>query len=394
MKLHDVIVIGAGPVGSYLAYKLSDMGSQVLVLERGERPGEKVCCTGIVGKECVSSFPIDESVILRWANSATLFPPSGRPLRLRREEKQACIIERPAFDLTMASKARVRGAQYIFNSPVCSIEVRDKTVSVEVEQGGQRYSFEARAVVIASGFGSKLTERIGLGKTGDFVIGAQTEVLVTDCNEVEVYFGREVAPGFFAWLVPTSPGKALVGLLSRQSPGLYLRKLLGFLSAEGKVVSADDKLNFGGIPLKPLRRTYGERLIVVGDAAGQVKPTTGGGIYYGLLCAETAAHILREALASNDLSARNLARYERGWKKRLNRELRSGYWARKLYERLSDGQIDRIFDIIKSAGIDKALLEAEDLSFDWHGEIILRLLGHKALAKAVHIIKMPLLLRR
>jgi len=93
MKLHDVIVIGAGPVGSYLAYKLSDMGSQVLVLERGERPGEKVCCTGIVGEECVSSFPIDESVILRWANSATLFPPSGRPLRLRREGNQraACF---------------------------------------------------------------------------------------------------------------------------------------------------------------------------------------------------------------------------------------------------------------------------------------------------------------
>ncbi|MEE9173415.1 MAG: NAD(P)/FAD-dependent oxidoreductase, partial [Thermoplasmata archaeon] len=81
---------------------------------------------------------------------------------------------------------------------------------------------------------------------------------------------------------------------------------------------------------------------MVGDAAGQVKPTTGGGIYYGLLCAEIAADTLNGALAGNDLSAENLAEYERRWKKKLGRELRVGYWARKLYERLSDGQIDRI----------------------------------------------------
>jgi len=219
-------------------------------------------------------------------------------------------------------------------------------------------------------------------------------VPVTGIDEVEVYFGEKVAPSFFAWLVPTSPGKALVGLLSRRNPGLHLRKLLTSLLAEGKIASADGTLNYGGIPLKPLKRTYGERLIVVGDAAGQVKPTTGGGIYYGLLCADTAANILKEALESNDLSAKNLSRYQRGWKKKLGRELRAGYWSRKLYERLSDGQIDRIFAIIESSGIDRALLESEDLSFDWHSEFVLRLLGHRAVAKALEMIKIPLLLRR
>jgi len=394
MKLLDVIVVGAGPIGSYLAYKLADMGYEVLVLERGERLGEKVCCTGIIGQECASAFPIDESVILRWANSATLFSPSGKPLRVWRERNQACIIDRPAFDLAMAGKAQGRGAQYILNSPVWDIEVGDNGVTVKANRQGEKSNFKARAAVIASGFGSGLTERLGLGKSSDFVTGAQTEVPVTGIDEVEVYFGDKIAPSFFAWLVPTSPGKALVGLLSRRNPGLYLRKLLTSLLAEGKIVSADGTLNYGGIPLKPLKRTYGERLIVVGDAAGQVKPTTGGGIYYGLLCADTAANILKEALESNDLSAKNLSRYQRGWKKKLGRELRTGYWSRKLYERLSDGQIDRIFAIIESSGIDRALLEAEDLSFDWHGEIVLRLLGHRAVAKALEMIKIPLLLRR
>lgn len=390
----DVIVVGAGPVGSYLAYRLADTGYEVMVLEQGERPGGKVCCTGIIGQECVGSFPVDESVILRRVNSAGLFPPSGKTLRIWREENQACIIGRPAFDRAMAGRAQGRGAQYMFSRPVRDIEVKNNGVVAEVGRPGERLVFEARAVVIASGFGSRLTEKLGLGAVSDFVMGAQMEVPVSGVDEVEVYFGRKVAPGFFAWLVPTAPGKALAGLLSRRSPGLYLKRLLAVLMVAGKVVSSGGKPNLGGIPLKPLKRTYGERLIVVGDAAGQVKPTTGGGIYYGLLCADIAASILDGALKSDDLSARRLSAYERGWKKKLGRELRVGYWSRKFFERLSDRQIDRVFDIIKSSGIDKVLLEAENLSFDWHSDIVLRLMGQRAVARAVNMLKVPSLLRR
>lgn len=228
-----------------------------------------------------------------------------------------------------------------------------------------------------------------MGKAGDFVMGSQAEVETMGVNEVEVYLGQEVAPGFFAWLVPTLPGKALVGLLSRHSPGLYLKKLISFLLAREKIVSAEVELSYGGIPLKPLARTYSDRLLVVGSAAGQVKPTTGGGIYYGLLCADIAANNLHQALEHDDLSARNLASYEKGWKSKLGQELKVGYWARKFYELLSDRQIDRIFDIIKSKGIDKALLGADDLSFDWHGRVVLRLIGYQALSKVIKAGKPP-----
>ena len=228
-----------------------------------------------------------------------------------------------------------------------------------------------------------------MGRVGDFVPGAQAEVETEGIDEVEVYFGREIAPGFFAWLVPTSSRMARVGLLSRSSPGLYLRKLMRSLLAEGKIVSSDGELSYGGIPLKPLPKTYGQRLVVVGDAAGQVKPTTGGGIYYGLLCADIAADTLHQALEDDDLSAKRLARYEQGWKERLGQELTIGYWARKLFERLSDKQIDRVFDVVKANGIDEALLSAKDLSFDWHGRAVLRLLGHKVVSKALSMVKIP-----
>ena len=387
--MYDVIVIGGGPVGSYVAYKLAGMGYDVVVLEQKEKLGGRVCCAGIISQGCVSSFAIDDSVVLRRVNSAKLFSPSGRLLRLWRQETQACIVDRAAFDMAIASWAQDKGAQYVLNSLVRDIKIGDDGVRVGAVRQGEGLNFEARAVVIATGFGSRLVGGLGLGKVGNFVMGAQAEVETIGVDEVEVYFGQEVAPDFFAWLVPTSPPKALVGLLSRRSPGLYLKKLISSLLAQGKIVSDEAELSHRGISLKPLARTYSRRLVVVGDAAGQVKPTTGGGIYYGLLCADIAANNLHRALDDDDLSARNLASYEREWKKKLGRELKIGYYARKFYEHLSDRQIDRIFDIIKSSGIDEALLKADDLSFDWHGEVILRLLGHRVLSKAIEVMKIP-----
>ncbi len=387
--MYDVIIIGGGPVGSYVAYKLAGMGHDVVVLEQKEKLGGRVCCAGIISQECINSFAIDDSVVLRQVNSARLFSPLGRVLRLWRRETQACIVDRAAFDMSIASWAQGKGVQYMLNSLVRNIKIGHDGVRVGAIRQGEGLNFEARVVVIATGFGSRLAERLGLGKIGNFVRGTQAEVETIGVDEVEVYFGREIAPGFFAWLMPTSPPKALVGLLSRRSPGLYLRKLMSSLLAQGKIVSDEVELNHRGISLKPLARTYSSRLVVVGDAAGQVKPTTGGGIYYGLLCADIAANNLHRALGDNDLSARNLASYEREWKKKLGRELTAGYYARKFYERLNDKQIDRIFDIIKSSGIDEALLKADDLSFDWHGEVILKLLGHKVLSKAIEMMKIP-----
>ena len=387
--MYDVIVIGGGPSGSQVAYKLAGMGHEVVVVERKERLGESVCCTGIISRQCVSSFGIDEGVIWRWASSAKLFSPSGKLLRVWREEPQAAIVDRAALNVAFASRAQGRGVEYILNSTVRSIEFGDDGVSIKAVRQGERLSFRARAVIIATGFNSKLVEELGLGRFGDSVMGAQAEVEAIGVDEVEVYCGQKLAPSFFAWLVPTSPGRALVGLLSRRKPRLYLKKFMSFLMASGKIASDEVEIDYGGVPLKPLPRTYSDRLMVVGTAAGQVKPTTGGGIYFGLLCADIAASHLHRALATNDLSARSLAGYQRDWKGKLGRELRTGYWARKFYEMLSDRQIDRIFDIMQSSGIIETLQNAEDLSFDWHGGVVARLISHQVFRKAIEAMKIP-----
>jgi flavin-dependent dehydrogenase len=124
-----------------------------------------------------------------------------------------------------------------------------------------------------------------------------------------------------------------------------------------------------------LTRSYGDRLLIIGDAAGQVKPTTGGGIYFGHLGARIAAEVLDEALSSDDLTADQLSRYQKKWRAKMGKELSRGYGARWAYAKLSDRQIEGIFNILNSDGMTEALLNSGNFSFDWHSKLVLTVLG-------------------
>jgi flavin-dependent dehydrogenase len=120
-----------------------------------------------------------------------------------------------------------------------------------------------------------------------------------------------------------------------------------------------------------LPRTYGDRILVIGDAAGQVKPTTGGGIYFGHLGAKIATEVLNKALNSDELAAARLFRYQRRWKAKMGKEISLGYRARQAYAKLSDRQIERIFNMLDSRGAAKAWLNSPNFSFDWHSKLVL-----------------------
>ena len=370
--MYDTIIVGAGPIGSHIAGELASHGHKVIVFERQESIGKAHCCTGILGKECLDAFPAGREAVLREAKSARLFSPSGECLTLEKETAQAYIVDRAAFDAKLAGIAQMHGAEYHLESRVTDVTTTENLACVEVKNKQGITTCEGKAVVIASGFGSKLPQRLGFGKNGDFVMGAQAEVETKGINEVEVHLGSHIAPGFFAWLVPTYQDRALAGLLCRHHTGSYLKGFLGYLANQGKIVSPDVKISYGGIPLKSLPRTAGRRAIVAGDAAGQVKPTTGGGIYYGLLCAQIAADSLHQALSSNNLTAKRLSSYEKGWRAVLARELWLGRQARWLFERLNDRQIERLFQLARAKRLPESLLGSADFSFDWHGRLITR----------------------
>ncbi len=362
--MEEFVVIGAGPAGSRVAAQLAGLGHRALVLERGQAPGRKRSCTGIISMECVRAFDIPDKVVLRTAQSAVLYAPSGEVLRVARAQPQAAILDRPAFDMFLAERARAAGAELRFRHRVTGVfPGRDKAVITYDSPEGHG-SLEARAVVLACGCHPNLVRSLGLGGYRDSVIGVQAEV-AADIQEVEVHFGP-AAPKFFGWLVPVAPGRARVGLLSRGDAGPKLKAWLASLAAAGRISSDETAIHYGRVPLRPLRRTYRDRLLVVGDAAGQVKPVTGGGIYYGLLAADLAAATLHRAAGRNDFSSGALAGYETAWRDKLGRELRWGYRGRKLVERLGDRFMDRAFRWAARSGAMGTLAAADDLAFDWH----------------------------
>lgn len=381
--MHDAIIVGGGPVGSQLACRLATMGYRIVVLDRKPDSGVPVCCTGIVSEECVRAYGIPERIIFRHANSALVFAPSGKAVRLNRGSPQAAILDRPAFNAFMAERAGEAGAEFLMGARATRLAFNDDFAEVTYCRDGASEHLAAKVVVVATGFSQELSVKAGLKQADRFAAGAQAEVEARDVEEIEVYLGSRFSPGYFAWLVPTKNGKALAGLLARQAPRPSLARFLCFLQSEGKISSPDASIGVSAVALRPPGRTYSDRLLVVGTAAGQVKPTTGGGIYYGLLCADIAARVLDEGLRKGSLSRRSLSAYQKAWKATLDAEIRTGYWGRKIYERLSDSRLDRIVDIMESSGIIENISKRDEVSFDWHAGSIRHLLTYRALAKLI-----------
>jgi len=373
-QFYDVIIVGAGPAGSYIAYELASLGHDVAVFEEKSASGLNVCCTGIISTECFQSLGLGTDVVLTEVNSAKFFSPSGRCLRLQAENVQAYIVNRLLLDKALASKAQSQGAQYFFSSPVINIIPGKDSIQAETLCFGAREIFDARVVVLANGFRPKLSRKLGLGKIKSFLVGAQAEVEAKNMDGFEVYFSQGIAPGAFAWLVPISTNKAYVGLLATSQAKLHLQKFLNNLSCQGRITNQEVEIEQKAVPIGTLARSYRDRALVIGDAAGQVKPTTGGGIYFGHLGARIAAEVLDGALSHDNLTAGQLSRYQKRWKTKIGKELSRGYWARWAYAKLSDRQIEGIFSVLDSSDMAEDLLHSGNFSFDWHSRLIMAVL--------------------
>jgi digeranylgeranylglycerophospholipid reductase len=388
--MYDVIVIGAGITGSRTAGELARLGYSVAVLEKNPEPGHKTSCTGIISRACLDMLPGSRDLIQREARSATIFAPSGDHIRVERETTQAYILDRPALDRLVAGQAGHKGAVYLFSTLATGLLSNDRCICVKAACGPEQLNLSARAAVIACGTAAGLTRQKGMGQISEYAQGAQADVDCENVDEVEVYSGRHIAPGYFAWLVPTMPGHAKAGLLCARNPRPTITNFLNMLKLRGKILPALYRASFGAIPLRPLARTYGDRVLVVGDAAGQVKPTTGGGIYFGLICAEMAVRTIDESLRAGDLSSRRLALYQKRWHRTLKRELDIDYWAHRFYQGLTDKQTEHIFQVIQRHGIHESLLASPDITFDWHGKVILDAIRHRSLQRSLEKLKVGL----
>ncbi|MEN8614420.1 NAD(P)/FAD-dependent oxidoreductase [Dehalogenimonas sp. THU2] len=370
-SMADVIIVGAGPAGSRVAFQLGSRNHDVILLEKRRTLGEPVCCTGIVSPECLAEFKIDTGLILRRFSGARVHSPSGETIHIKRSTTQAIIIDRAAFDREMTEKACAAGARLELGSTVNCIEILPDRVVVHALRNQEPCQFTARSVVIAAGLTQKLTTQLGVGAVKDFAVGVQLDVEGAGITELEVFLGASVAPGFFAWKVPTSPGQAKLGMIVRDHPVEHMQAFTDLLNKVSGTIAPVGRPVCRPIPLARLEKTFGERLLVVGDAAGQVKTTTGGGLYYGLLCADLAANTLHEALLRDTLQAGYLKSYEKAWHRRLRRDMFLGKLARNFILEHGDRHLDNLIRKTHQSGLLKRLLDDDRLSFDWHGAAFL-----------------------
>lgn len=383
-SLRDVIVVGAGPAGNMAALRMAESGLNVAVLDWRAEIGDKLC-TGIIGRECVAKFPPKPEHVYREAGAATIVSPFGRRFRVERSEPQAYIVDRAAYVNSFADSAISAGAHYLLEHRVTSLTTDKNSAKVTATHNGREKTLEAKMVVLAGGFGSPLLRMAGLssGRPQDYMIGCQAIVEAPDLSETEVFVGSEVVPQSFAWVVPLSHGRALVGMAPRDQVGDRMDRLTESLKRSGVIKNVLGQTQTWGIPIRPLPKTYGTRVLVVGDSAGLVKPTTGGGIYYALLSGELAAHAIGEAFEAGKFSSRQLARYEKAWKGVFGRELRVGYYARMMFETLADEQLESLMEEFLSERMLNEVMNSPDFSFDWHSHVILKVLRHTNIRKII-----------
>ncbi|MDF0591468.1 NAD(P)/FAD-dependent oxidoreductase [Candidatus Methanocrinis natronophilus] len=350
MERYDVAVIGAGPAGSMAAKKAVEGGAKVAVFEEHPRSGWPVQCAGLLGVRAVEESQLPPgSFLIRPLRGATIVSPGGFSLSFKARETKAWVVDRRLFDRALLAEAARAGAEVMMASPVTGLVRGGGRIVFKVGRGSDQREIEAGVVISAEGVGARIARSAGIGPPRKLLSSAQVEVPfeVEDPEGVEVFLGREVAPGFFAWAIPASEGVARVGLSCRNNACPYLKRLLKSPGIRSRIRGGPLHLAVGGLPLGPPPSTVADGIIAVGDAAGQVKPTSGGGIYPGLVSAKIAGEVAAAAACEGDSSAARLSEYERRWREDLGREIRLGMIVHRLRAEMADCEMD---DLVRHLG--------------------------------------------
>ena len=379
--LRDVAVIGGGPAGLMAARALAAAGHDVVVLEEHDRVGVPVHCTGLLGLEAFDELDIPRHTILTTTHAARFFGADGSSVFVDADHVRAAIVDRAEFDRSLADSSRAAGAELRAGARVRSISVGPDRILVRGD--GEAAAVDARACVVACGANYRFNRALGLGVPRAFVQSAQLEEAFDGPDHVEVFLGRKVAPGGFAWTVPfVRDGHRCnrIGLMCDERASARFAAFAASIRARHAVTSGPwQRPRTRILPLAPVAKTYGTRLLAVGDAAGLVKPTTGGGIYYSLISGQLAADVLGPALAADQLGEERLREYEDRWRARLGAEIRIGLKFRALASRLSDRAIDSLVELARIDGLVPLLKQTAD--FNWHGTSALALLRHAQFRK-------------
>jgi geranylgeranyl reductase family protein len=372
--MQDVVIVGGGPAGLHAAARLATSGFRTTLVEEHPTVGEPVHCTGVLAVEAFSEFALPRRALLNELTTARFWSPLGQQVSYATGRVEAVVIDRRQFDQDLLAIAEDAGA--VVRQGVRATAVRIDATGVVVKSSGGE--IRARACILACGANYALHRQVGLGRPRLLLHTAQVELPAGHAGDVELHFGEEVAPKGFGWVVPVMRGSricARVGVMCAEDAPAHFARLMdrvaGRWHIDRKAVARPRQKI---LPLAPIPRTYGQRLLAIGDAAGLVKPTTGGGIYYSLVSAALAADVLTAALRDDDLTAERLAPYERQWRDRLHDEFQAQLSLRLFAHRMTDDDIEELFELARTDGV--MPIVRRTASFNRHRKLILALLKH------------------
>ena len=366
---YDVVIAGGSIAGLFCAREIANSGHSVLVLEEDYEIGTPEHCGGLVSTSGLGELGIipRSKTFNHMIESAEVFAPNGNSFTINSKKQKVAEINRRELDKQIAHQAQKNGA-----------DIKVRTSFQELTNDGVRTSdgeIKCKIVVDARGVSALVNkDRDGILSSAQYEIYADW----IKKGKVEVYFDQEKYPGFFSWIIPSGEGTGKVGVAGR---GINAADALeNFLSKKGKY-STIRKI-FAPIWIKgPIEKFVSDRLVIVGDAAGQSKPTTAGGIFScgmgGIFAGQAIAKFL-ESGNKNDLDE-----YQKKWKQMFGKEFEKQLFARKLLERLDNQTINKLFESI-TPEIVKDISEKDD--FDFHTSSIIKLLGMKGSIKTAQTI--------
>lgn len=375
----DAVVVGAGPAGALSARDMAAAGHRVLLLEDHAEIGEPLHCSGLVTGRTLEVAGVGPELVLNTINGSYLNHAAGKRVEIGGARPYAYVIDRVGFDRAIVGQAVCHGTEVTMRSRLIGIERVSGGLSLRVRRPEGESSITTRLLVGADGAQSLVARWMGNRPAKESLLGLSVEARIPSQRPdmVDVFVGQGVAPGFFGWMIPTGNGVSRIGVATHN--GVKPVEHLQALTSKFPEVFADAEFGrmYGGlIPLTRNKKPFGENVLLVGDAAGQVKPTSGGGIYAGLMGARYGARIATQGLEQGDLSSSFLSAYGAAWDHDFEREFGVMKLLRRAFLSLSDSQMRRLLDLIERPSLLATLNRYGDIDFP--STLLGRLLGGPA----------------
>ena len=315
-NMYQVVIIGAGPIGGRLASDLSSRGVSTLMIEEHSEIGRPFQCAGLVNPPAMEMVGLHDT-ILQSVDGALIHSPSGILVPVGKDGRtRTHVVCRKRFDQGVVAQAMDAGAHlWLLSKPLDAV-VTDDCVKIKIEREGKIVDIECDLLIGADGAHSWTRRYFKMGRPKEMMIGFQTDVtgMTGKDNWLEMYTGRDFAPGLFAWVIPTGNNTHRIGMWARpqdldgKSVEQCYHDLINHPLWKERFSQAKEIARYcGPVPCGIIRKPYSDRVMVIGDAAGMAKPTTGGGIGPGFRQIEAIIDKLVYSIEKNKLKSNHLA---------------------------------------------------------------------------------------